>query len=255
MTSLTKKQINWLDKCTTINGIKGSWTLNSKTGLVDVEGSFDCRGQRLKGFNQGVKFGVVKKHFWCDNNRLTSLVGAPQEVGFSFDCENNLLTSLVGAPLKVGESFDCDNNRLTSLEGAPQSVGWDFYCSNNRLTSLVGAPLKVGESFYCRNNHLTSLVGAPLKVGESFDCRNNHLTSLVGAPQEVGESFDCDNNPVSWATLYAIFSKMKEGRSFVIAAASLRNEMSRKDWKLIAKHIPEAIRPGVNMLARFGVFK
>ena len=145
MTSLTKKQINWLNKCTKY----GTWTLNPKTGLVDVDGRFDCRGQGLKGF-KGVKFGVVNKHFWC---------------------ENNLLTSLVGAPLKVGE---------------------DFYC---------------------------------------------------------------DNNPVSQKTLNAIFSKMLEGRSFVIAAASLRNEMSRKDWKLIAKHIPEDIRPGVNMLARFGVFK
>ena len=228
MTTLTKKQINWLDKCT-----KGRWTLNSKTGLVDVEGSFDCRGQRLKGF-KGVKFGVVNRYFWCENNRLTSLVGAPQEVGGSFDCSNNSLTSLVGAPLKVGESFDCDNNRLTSLVGAPQTVGWSFACSYNALTSLEGAPLKVGNDFYCGNNR---------------------LTSLEGAPQEVGESFYCNNNPVSWATLYAIFSKMEEGHSFVIASARLRNEMSEKDWRLISPNIPEAIRPGVNMLARFGVFK
>jgi hypothetical protein len=207
MTTLTKKQINWLDKCT-----KGRWTLNSKTGLVDVEGSFDCRGQRLKGF-KGVKFGVFNGYFWCENNRLTSLVGAPQEVGGSFDCSYNHLTSLVGAPLKVGESFDCSNNRLTSLVGAPQ------------------------------------------EVGGSFDCSYNHLTSLVGAPQSVGGGFWCSNNTVPEQILVVIFTKMKGGHSFVIAAASLRNEMSRKDWKLIAKHIPEDIRPGVNMLARFGVFK
>ena len=52
-----------------------------------------------------------------------------------------------------------------------------------------------------------------------------------------------------------IFTKMYNGDSFVIAAASLRNEMSEEDWKLIAPNIPEDIRPGVSMLSRFGVFK
>ena len=51
-----------------------------------------------------------------------------------------------------------------------------------------------------------------------------------------------------------MFSKMKKGDSFWVAATSLKNKMSKKDWKLIAPHIPEAIRPGVNMLARFGAF-
>ena len=170
MTSLTKKQINWLNKCTTINVIDPTWTLNPKTGLVDVDGDFRCYSQGLSDF-KGVKFGVVKKHFRCENNPLTSLVGAPQE---------------------VGESFDCGSNRITSLVGAPQSVGGGFWCSNNTV------------------------------------------------PEQI---------------LVVIFTKMKGGHSFVIAAASLRNEMSKTSWKLIAPHIPEAIRPGVNMLARFGVFK
>jgi hypothetical protein len=47
---------------------------------------------------------------------------------------------------------------------------------------------------------------------------------------------------------------MKEGDSFLSAAASLRKEMSEEDWKLIATNIPGAIRPGVSMLARFGAF-
>jgi hypothetical protein len=177
-----------------------------------VDGNFDCSHQRLKGF-KGVKFGVVTGDFYCDNNSLISLVGAPQ---------------------KVGVNFWCGNNRLTSLEGAPQKVGVDFWCDNNRLTSLEGAPLKVGNDLYCDNNRLTSLEGAPLKVG--------------------GE-FWCDANPVSAKTLVTIFEKMKNGHSFVIAAASLRNEMRKKDWKLIAPHIPDAIRPGVSMLARFGAFE
>jgi len=40
----------------------------------------------------------------------------------------------------------------------------------------------------------------------------------------------------------------------VIAAASLRNEMSKTSWKFIAPHIPDAIRPGASMLGRFGLF-
>jgi hypothetical protein len=61
-------------------------------------------------------------------------------------------------------------------------------------------------------------------------------------------------NPVSAKTLSAIFRKMQEGHSFVIAAASLRNEMSKTSWRFIAPHIPDAIRPGVSMLGRFGLF-
>jgi hypothetical protein len=52
-----------------------------------------------------------------------------------------------------------------------------------------------------------------------------------------------------------IFDKMQEGHSFVMAAASLRNKMSKKDWKLISSNIPESARPGVSMLARFGAFE
>jgi hypothetical protein len=227
MTTLTQEQINWLDKCA-----KGC-TLNLQTGLVDVFGDFSCSSQGLSDF-KGVKFGKVTG---------------------SFDCDNNSLTTLEGAPQKVKGSFNCDLNSLTSLVGAPQKVGVSFYCGNNSLTSLVGAPQKVGGDFWCRYNRITSLVGAPLKVGRELWCGYNDLTSLEGAPLNVGGEFWCDANPVSSKTLVAIFDKMKEGDSFLSAAASLRKEMSEEDWKLIATNIPEAIRPGVSMLARFGAFE
>ena len=228
MTTLTKKQINWLDKCA-----KGKWTLNTMTGLVDVAVTFDCRKQGLKGF-KGVKFGVVKGSFYCYGNQLTSLEGAPQE---------------------VGGSFYCDGNSLTSLVGAPQKVGVDFKCSYNQLTSLVGSPREVGRNFRCDENRLISLVGAPQEVGRGFDCEYNRLTSLEGATLNVRlELFRSCGNPVSGKTLVAIFEKMCGGHSFVIAAASLRNEMSKTSWKFIAPHIPDAIQPGVSMLGRFGLF-
>ena len=189
---LNKRQISFLNRYA-----KSRWSYNPATGLVDVDGNFDCSDKYSKTL-RGVKFGKVSGHFYCWNNNLTSLEGAPQEVGGDFDCQNNNLTSLKGAPQVVGKTFNCSGNNLTSLEGAPQEVGRHFYCWDNNLTSLEGAPQEVGGSFDCRVNKLTSLKGAPQKVGGNFNCKNYRceykLTSLEGAPQEVGRDFDCAGN-------------------------------------------------------------
>jgi hypothetical protein len=126
--------------------IKGTWSVNRQTGLVDVEGNFACSSKRLKSLS-GISFGHVSGNFACFNNQLTSLKGAPQTVGGGFDCSYNDLTSLEGAPQTVGRYFFCESNKLTSLEGAPQTVGWGFDCSYNDLTSLEGAPRTVGVNF------------------------------------------------------------------------------------------------------------
>jgi hypothetical protein len=140
---------------------------------------------------------VVKGYFSCSNNQLTSLEGAPKEVGGSFWCYGNILTSLKGAPKEVGVNFDCHVNRLTSLDGAPQTVGGSFNCSHNQLTSLEGAPEEVGGGFDCNRNQLTSLNGAPQKIDGHFNCEHNQLTSLKGAPKEVGRSFWCAHNQLT----------------------------------------------------------
>ena len=97
-----------------------------------------------------------------------------------FYCTDNQLTSLEGAPSSVGGDFVCYNNQLTTLEGAPTSVGGYFWCSNNYLTSLEGAPSSVGGYFNCSFNQLTTLEGAPSSVGGNFNCSVNQLTSLTG---------------------------------------------------------------------------
>ena len=125
---LTQEQVQWLNDYT-----NGTWTLNPQTGLVDVKGSFNCSEQGLTDF-KGVRFGVVDGYFYCENNALTSLVGAPLKVGDDFYCDDNSLTSLMGAPQEVGEGFYCHNNALTSLEGAPQEVGGRFYCHDNPVS-------------------------------------------------------------------------------------------------------------------------
>ena len=226
--ALTPEQIEWLGKCTT-----GNWDLNLRTGEVDVfHGGFDCSEQDLSDF-KGVRFGVVEWHFYCSDNLLTSLEGAPREVGGDFWCENNQLTSLEGAPRKVGGDFDCGSNRLTSLEGAPEKVEGNFWCRDNRLTSLEGAPEKVRGDLSCGNNLLTSLVGAPREVGDHFDCGNNLLTSLEGAPEKVRGSFFCFDNPVSDETLKSIFSRMEKGGSYMEAVESLWPKIPVDDQALL----------------------
>ena len=75
---------------------------------VTVTGSFDC---------------------WACSN-LTSLKGAPKEVGGDFCCSAcEKLTSLEGVPQKVGRNFKCACcTKLTSLEGAPKEINGDFIC-------------------------------------------------------------------------------------------------------------------------------
>jgi hypothetical protein len=188
--SLTQEQTDFLHKF-----VKGTWKLNSSTGLVDVDGNVDLWNIGLTKLP--LKFGRVSGFFNCSDNKLTTLEGAPKEVGSNFSCDYNKLTTLEGAPKKVGGYFDCRNNKLTSLEGAPKEVGGYFSCYNNNLTTLEGAPKEVGGYFSCWNNELTSLEGAPKEVGGDFICYNNKLTSLEGAPKEVSGNFSCRDNKLT----------------------------------------------------------
>ena len=218
----------------TINGEKGSYKekeinkLKSKLKLNPQTNRYDYDGDLNKGVLNNfvledgngftINFGKITGIFDCSRLDLTSLEGAPQEVGEGFYCNSNHLKSLKGAPIKVGGNFNCHSNQLTSLKGAPKIVGKGFYCHYNKLTSLKGAPQTVGENFYCYGNQLTSLEGAPQEVGGKFDCSDNRLTSLEGAPkkvdcnficywnsltslkgapQEVGGKFDCHNNQLT----------------------------------------------------------
>jgi hypothetical protein len=152
--------------------VDGTYTIQSD-GTVDVNGDVNMYNMKLTEIP--VKFGKVTGDFYCDNNQLISLEGAPQSVGGHFDCSYNQLTSLKGAPQSVRGDFYCEYNQLTSLEGAPKSIGGGLYCNANKLTNLEGSPQSVGGSFFCYNNKLTSLVGAPKSVGGYFTCSNNKV--------------------------------------------------------------------------------
>ena len=70
----------WLDKMNIKN-----YTIN-KDG-VDVKGNVEISNRNLVEIP--IKFNKVGGDFYCDNNKLTSLEGAPEKVGGSFYCYNN----------------------------------------------------------------------------------------------------------------------------------------------------------------------
>jgi hypothetical protein len=158
-----------------------------------IKGNVDLSDRDLTELPDLSKVTIIGG-FYCHENQLTYLRGAPQEVFGDFSCYENQLTSLQGAPQKVIGSFDCHDNQLTSLEGAPQEVAGDFDCYANQLTTLQGAQQKVGKGFYCHENQLTSLHGAPQKIDGDFACEyNDGLSSLFGIPEmSEYDEISCD---------------------------------------------------------------
>jgi hypothetical protein len=111
----------------------------------EADGSFTVHGDLRMNY-QGLtelpdlSSVTVTGNFVCDDNRLTSLMGCPREVGGDFWCHHNSLTSLEGGPQKVGGNYWCHDNNLTSVAHAPDAIGGYFYCDRNPLENLEGAP-------------------------------------------------------------------------------------------------------------------
>lgn len=85
------------------------------TSVVNVTGDVHLYCLNLE--NIPVQFGTVGKSFYCHNNSLTSLKGAPKECGYSFTCSNNQITSLEGIHKlisKINGRFYCSNNPIKS---------------------------------------------------------------------------------------------------------------------------------------------
>jgi hypothetical protein len=84
-----------------------------------------------------------------------------------FYCYNNKLKSLQGAPSVVNGYFYCYNNKLTSLAGAPSVVKGDFYCADNNLTSLAGIHKiikEIHETAYFDDNPIKSNVLGLMRI-------------------------------------------------------------------------------------------
>ena len=95
----------------------------------------------LKSLVGGPKF--VHGNYRISGTHITSLEGAPDTVGGTFDIEDCvLLTSLEGSPRQVG-AIDISKTTIKDLKGGPEVVENVFRASLSRLTSLEGLPKKM----------------------------------------------------------------------------------------------------------------
>lgn len=103
-----------------------------------------------------VKFNNVRGSFFCNNNHLSSLLGAPEIIEGEFVCCDNRLTNLLHSPKKVNSHYYIYCNQLVSLKGCPRYVGGVFHVSDNQLTNLLWEefPDFVKGSVILKNNPL-----------------------------------------------------------------------------------------------------
>ena len=105
--------------------------ITESNGRKVIKGDVDLSDLYLKELPEWLSDVEIEGSFFCGNNKLTTLAGAPKTVGGNFFCHNNKLTTLQGAPETVRGIFSCYDNNLTTLQGAPKTVGVDFFCANN----------------------------------------------------------------------------------------------------------------------------
>jgi hypothetical protein len=147
---LNSEQIKFLNVHT-----YGTWKFNNSE--VDIDGIFDMERMAAKDF-KGIVFGKVSKNFYCKDNQLVSLSGAPKVVGGKFDCSFNQLVSLEFGPKEIGSDFVCSHNKITSLEFAPEKIGAGLHCEFNSLVSLEGLENKTMSGFYYYRNPVSVAV-------------------------------------------------------------------------------------------------
>ena len=124
--------------------INGAYTV--KDGVVDVNGGVEVKNKNIESLTRGIfRFRNVTGKFSCAQcHNLTSLKGAPEEVGGVFDCElcRNLI-SLEGGPKKVGGGFYCKKcEKLTSLKGAPEKIKGGFSCLDCKNLKITDSDRK-----------------------------------------------------------------------------------------------------------------
>jgi hypothetical protein len=117
------------------------------TGVVNVAGNVNLRNNK-KLTKLPVKFGTVGGYFYCHDNAVSSLKGAPSSVGGSVDFWHNQLNSLKGAPSSIGGDLDFHENPLTSLEGVHKiikRINGVLYLTGNHLIKSGGIGLLLIE--------------------------------------------------------------------------------------------------------------
>jgi hypothetical protein len=146
----------------------GKVTVDDQTGKVSVIGDVYLN-EDIKHTKLPVQFGSVGGDFYCDENSLETLTGAPQRVGGDFYCDENSLETLDGAPHWVGRYFNCYNNSLESLTGTPKSIGGNFWCSYKPELGLLRIVLSNCNDIYLLNapERVTQIIKKYFGKGQS----------------------------------------------------------------------------------------
>ena len=116
---------------------------------------------------------IITKPIELSGKRLTSILDAGDYSNVvlkeNFYCSNNQLTDLKGAPKEV-EEFYCLNNNLTSLEGIPETIHYTCDIRSNELTSLhnIHKQLKSCKKINYSYNYITECI-LGLKLIKNLD--------------------------------------------------------------------------------------
>lgn len=170
--------------------------------VVGPGGYVDLSNNNLKNLKNCPQY--IDGAFYCVESNLLSLEGGPRIVKGFYGVENNKLSNLIGSPDEAYELLVSGNPSLTTLEGCTQSLV-SFNASYCNLKNLIGGPTTIlpntiaGSVSYYKvdsNPNLTSLQGAPTKVPRSFSATSCGLENLVGAPEYVGGHFIVSFNPL-----------------------------------------------------------
>lgn len=225
--------INWLElhnvqKYTLIQGVEGRL-------MVIAGGDVDLSSRQLTHI--GVDFYSFSGSFYCQNNKLTSLLGAPKIVGGDFFCTLNQLTTLEHGPTTVAQSYFAQHNQLTSLDFAPQNLINSLDCSFNSLATLRGAPKHLWGDLICHDNTLTSLCHCPEMIGGVFNARNNDIADLVHMPTSVSEHMLLQNNPrLGVVQDISNFGALLAIQKYHIEIEKIKIEQKSLDEKLSKSH-------------------
>ncbi len=154
-----------------------------------LNGDLDVSGMELTELPDFSSL-IVKGNFFCNNNKLRSLHGSPQQVLCNFDCGYNQLISLEGAPQRVG-AFYCCYNELTDLSGSPEYVEACYDCSNNKLESLRGITPKLHQ-LHLSGNPIKSFADLP-EIHKDLMAYNTAIESIDDLPQNVKYDVQASN--------------------------------------------------------------
>ena len=92
-------------------------------GTYDYNGYLDFSNMKLKSLTEiPIRFNRVFDYY-CNNNFLISLEGAPNFCLGDFYCNSNTLISLLHSPLNVCGNFNCESNNLLTSKCLSQISG------------------------------------------------------------------------------------------------------------------------------------